>query len=105
MTERRYTDRATIELACTLRRRTGSAISARTVDIGPGGMRVWTPRPLASDEVLSFDIRRDADVHISGRARVLRHESHNAYALRFEALLETARLRLEELAAERSRRV
>jgi hypothetical protein len=77
-----------------LRRRSGSPIDARTVNVGPGGMCVSTPRPLALDEVLDFDLPlADAD-HVDGRARVLRHEGHGAYALRFEGLLEPDRARL-----------
>jgi hypothetical protein len=77
-----------------LRRRTGSPIDARTVNVGPGGMCVSTPRPLALDEVLDFDLPLAGADHVDGRARVLRHEGHGAYALRFEGLLEPARARL-----------
>jgi hypothetical protein len=77
-----------------LRRRSGSPIDARTVNLGPGGMCVATPRPLALDEVLDFDLPLAAADHVDGRARVLRHEGHGAYALRFEGLLEPARARL-----------
>ena len=99
MPERRTTPRADVALPCVLRRRTGSAIEARTVNLGAGGMSIATPRPLATDEVLDFDLLlRDAD-RVDGRARVLRQESHDAYALRFEGLLEPARERLRALAA------
>jgi PilZ domain len=81
-----------------LRRRTGSPIDARTVNVGPGGMCVSTPRPLALDEVLDFDLPLAGADHVDGRARVLRHEGHGAYALRFEGLLEPARARLVEFA-------
>ena len=35
---------------------------------------------------------------VDGRARVLRQEGHDAYAMRFEGLLEPARERLRALA-------
>ena len=38
MPERRVTPRADIALPCVLRRRTGSAIDARTFNLGVGGM-------------------------------------------------------------------
>ena len=82
-----------------LRRRTGTPIDARTVNVGPGGMCVSTPRPLALDEVLDFDLPLAGAAHVDGRARVLRHEGHGAYALRFEGLLEPARARLAEFTA------
>jgi hypothetical protein len=99
VTERRRTPRADIELPCVLRRRTGSAISAQTLNLGPGGMCVATPRPLALDEVLEFDLPLADAGRVDGRARVLRHEGHGAYALRFEGLLEPARQRLQGFTA------
>jgi hypothetical protein len=92
--EQRRSPRAQIELECTLRRRAGSPIACRTVDVGPGGMCVCSPRPLAPDEELSFELPR-----ISGRARVLRQHGHDTYAVRFEGLPEPARAELERLAA------
>jgi hypothetical protein len=97
--ERRTTPRADVALPCVLRRRSGSAIDARTVDLGAGGMRVATPRPLATDEVLDFDLLLSGADRVDGRARVLRQEGHDAYALRFEGLLEPARERLRALAS------
>ena len=92
------TPRADVVLPCVLRRRTGTAIDAETVDLGAGGMRISTPRPLATDEVLDFDLQLSGADHVDGRARVLRHEGHGAYAMRFEELLEPARERLRALA-------
>jgi hypothetical protein len=94
MSERRRLPRTDIALPCTLSRRSGSAINAETVNLGPGGMRIRTPRPLALDEVLSFDIPEQA---VDGRARVLRQEGVSTYALRFESLVEPARERLSAL--------
>jgi PilZ domain-containing protein len=94
VTEQRRSPRVRIEKPCTLHRRTGSPIEGRTVDLGPGGMRVCTSRPLAPDEVLRFELEG-----IDGRARVLRQQGHDMYAIRFEVLAEPARAELHRLAA------
>jgi hypothetical protein len=99
VSERRGLPRADLELPCVLRRRSGSAISARTVNVGPGGMCVSTPRPLAIDEVVDFDLPLQGTEHLDGRARVLRQESHSVYALRFEGLREPTRERLQAFTA------
>ena len=98
MTERRRTPRAPIAVPCTLRRRTGSAIPARTVNLGPGGMCVATSRPLASDEVVSFDLRVHGDKQLDGWAPVLREEGYGVYALRFERLAAGTEDQLRQLA-------
>lgn len=79
--------RAQIALPCTLRRPTGSPIPARTLVLGPRGMNVCSTRPLALDEIVGFELP-DLQMRISGRARVLRQERSNVYALRFEGLPE-----------------
>jgi hypothetical protein len=93
------TPRADVALPCVLRRRTGTAIAAETVNLGAGGMCIAAPRPLATDEVLDFHLRLSGAERVDGRARVLRHEGHGAYAMRFEELVEPARERLRALAA------
>ena len=98
MTDRRRTPRAPIAVPCTLRRRTGSAIPARTVNLGAGGMCVTTSRPLASDEVVSFDLRVHDETQLDGWARVLREEGYRVYALRFERLAARTRDQLRQLA-------
>ena len=62
-------------------------------------MCVSCARPLAADEVLHFDLPLRDDVRLDGRARVLRQEGFNRYALRFEQLVEPALERLRALAA------
>ena len=57
-------------MECTLQRRSGSPITARTVDLGPGGMCVASKRPLSTDEVLEFEL----GPRITGNARVLRQQ-------------------------------
>ena len=92
--ERRGSPRVELECECKLSRRLGSPIEARTLDVGPGGMRVATKRPLATDEVLEFDLQLGAQ----GRARVLREQTYGVYALRFERLSEDDRAALSRLA-------
>jgi hypothetical protein len=80
-----------------LSRKTGKTIEAKTMDIGPGGMRVHTNRPLAVDELLEFELPDRA--RINGRARVLREQAYRVYALRFEKLGDEARAEIATLAA------
>jgi PilZ domain len=94
MTELRRSPRIEIEMPCTLHRRSGSPIEGRTVDLGLGGMRVCTKRPLATDETLRFELEG-----IDGRVRVLRQQSRDTYAVRFEMLAEPARAQLQRLTA------
>src|ERR671935_22741 len=54
--ERRGSPRVELECGCTLSRRFGAPVQGRTVDVGPGGMRVATQRPLSTDEVLEFEL-------------------------------------------------
>jgi hypothetical protein len=72
-------------------------IEAKTLDIGPGGMRVHTNRPLGIDELLEFELPEHAGV--TGRARVLREQAYRVYALRFEKLGDDARAAIASLAA------
>jgi c-di-GMP-binding flagellar brake protein YcgR len=88
VSDRRQAGRVEIAVTCTLQRRAGSPISCETVDVGPGGMSVCSERPLATDEVVAFDL---AAVELSGRARVLRQHGHQLYALRFEQLPDAAK--------------
>jgi hypothetical protein len=97
--ERRRSWRTPIELECRLHRRTGKVIECRTLDLGPGGMRVHTSRPLGVDETLEFELPGPARVH--GRARVLREQAYRVYALRFEKLGDDARAAIAELAQPR----
>jgi c-di-GMP-binding flagellar brake protein YcgR len=101
--ERRRSWRTGIALECTLHRRTGKMIEGRTVDVGPGGMRVHTSRPLSIDEVLEFELPDRG--RINGRARVLREQAYRIYALRFEKLGEEARAEIAELTQPRDRAV
>jgi hypothetical protein len=60
-------------------------------------MRVATQRPLATDEVLDFELPPPAGPGLRGRARVLRQQTYGVYALRFERLSDDARAVLARL--------
>ncbi len=95
--DHRQAVRLEIALPCTLRRAVGRPIAARTLNVGAGGMLVSSDRPLTVDEPLDFDLA-NLDVAISGRARVLRHQQRDVYALRFERLPAPLADRLQALA-------
>ena len=99
MPEQRTSPRAQLSIECTLRRRTGPPIPGRTLDVGPGGMRVTCVRPLTQDEVLHFDLPVGPGEMVGGEARVLREQAYRVYALRFEALAAPAAERLAGMAA------
>jgi hypothetical protein len=98
--ERRGSPRVELDCGCTLSRRFGSPVEGRTVDVGPGGMRVATQRPLTTDEVVEFELPPPAGPGVRGRARVLRHQAYGVYALRFERLSDAARAALVQLAGD-----
>lgn len=83
--ERRSSPRMAVALDVRLKRKVGNPVSVQTLDLGAGGARVVSARPLRVDEELHFDL--DLPVtgrHVAGTARVLRQHPNNAYALRFE---------------------
>lgn len=99
--ERRGSARAEIHLELHLERDRGGPIEGRTLDVGSGGMRVSTRRPLRVDELLHFDLEvpeQPRTAHVDGQARVLREHGGNVYALRFEHLSAEAERRIEALA-------
>jgi hypothetical protein len=96
--ERRRAPRTQLAVGCTLRRRHGSPISCRTVEVGAGGMSVESRRPLAEDELLQFDLPLAGEPELCGEARVLRQQAHQVYALRFEHLGDAMRARIERFA-------
>jgi hypothetical protein len=83
--EQRHSPRALIDCPLTLVRRRGGPVGGHTRDIGPGGASIVVDRPLSIDEELGFDLILGG-VHVDGRARVLRQQARNRYALRFEDL-------------------
>ena len=78
-------------------RRHGAPVGGHTEDVGPGGARIVADRPLSVDEELGFDLVLGG-VHVDGRARVLRQQASNRYALRFEHLGAAATQLLTEAA-------
>ena len=88
---------ARVTMSCTLRRSIGSPIDVETLEIGPRGMQVRSQRPMSLDETVGFELP-DLGMRVSGRARVLRVERANVYALRFEGLPEPMVRRLHALA-------
>lgn len=89
--------RTEIELSCTLRRHIGSPITVQTMDLGPRGMRIRSPRPLMTDETVSFDLP-NLDMRVNGRARVIGEERPRVYTMRFEGLPGPMIQRLHALA-------
>ncbi len=83
--EHRGSPRHAVAFDCTLTRPHGNPVRGRTEDLGAGGMRVVTDRPLTIDEELGFELLLDATGPVDGRARVVRQQGPNCYALRFEA--------------------
>lgn len=89
--------KARVAIDCTLRRTIGSPIRCETLEIGPRGMLVRSQRPMTLDEIVAFELP-DLGIRVGGRARVLRIERVNVYALRFEGLPEPMLRRLHALA-------
>jgi hypothetical protein len=83
--EQRHGPRARLDCPLTLLRRGGGPVDGHTEDVGPDGARIVVDRPLSIDEELNFDLII-GDAHVNGRARVLRQQASNRYALRFEYL-------------------
>ena len=81
--ERRRLPRVQLAVQCTLQRRMGSPIPAQTIDLGPGGMRVESPRPLSADDEVDYVIPIDI-LPVIGRALCMCHQWRHIYSLRFE---------------------
>jgi hypothetical protein len=87
-TERRRAPRIEMETDCALFRRVGGPVTGTTIDLGTGGMRIASKRPLRDDEEVEFALPGFAPDATRGRARVLRQQRYGVYALRFERLPE-----------------
>ena len=98
MNDRRRSWRTGLAHECLLHRHTGKTIEVQTVDLGPGGMRVKTDRPLAIDETFDFELPDRA--RINGRARVVDERGYRVYGLRFDKLGDEARAEIALLAQE-----
>lgn len=98
--ERRGSPRVAVALDVRLQRKVGNPVSVQTLDLGAGGARVVSARPLRVDEELHFDLDLPAGGrHVDGTARVLRQHPNNAYALRFEHIGPDALRELEAVVA------
>jgi c-di-GMP-binding flagellar brake protein YcgR len=98
-TDRRQAPRIRMALTCTLRGQASSPIWAETIDVGPGGMCVRAARPLRAGEVVDFDLEESDESHLTGRARVTRHNSPRVYGLQFQELGGPMQERLDQLVA------
>ena len=96
-TDRRQAPRIRMALTCTLRGQASSPIWAETIDVGPGGMCVRAARPLRAGELVDFDLVESDESHVTGRARVARHNSPRVYALQFQDLRAAMQERLDQL--------
>ena len=95
---RRATPRTEIALDVVFARgRAGADVAGRTHDLGPGGMRVATRRPLRVDEQLAFDLALDDGSHLTGLAHVVREHACDVYGLRFDRLTPADQARLSSL--------
>jgi len=93
---RRATPRAEVACAVTLTRRkrhgsgVGAPVTGETQDLGPGGMRICTERPLKVDEKLEFDLTLGDGAHVCGSAHVVRVSPRHVYALCIDTLAASA---------------
>lgn len=87
MDDRRTSPRIAVAVELRLERKVGNPVWAQTLDLGAGGARVFSSRPLRVDEELRFDLELpEGGRHLDGTARVLRQLPNHVYALRFESL-------------------
>ena len=82
------------------RGRQGADVVGRTQDLGPGGMRVATRRPLRVDEQLEFVLDLQDGTRVAGRAHVVREHACDVYGLRFDRLAAGDRDCLEALTTQ-----
>ncbi len=75
----------------------GADVKGLTHDLGPGGMRVSTRRPLRVDEQLAFIVDLDDGTRVTGRAHVVREHACEVFGLRFDRLAPGDGERLEAL--------
>jgi PilZ domain len=83
MPEQRANPRLAVELDLNLGRKVGNDVHATTCDLSATGACITCARPLRVDEEVRFDLLLP-DGHCGGKARVLRQQRHDTYALRFE---------------------
>lgn len=86
MAEQRLSPRVEVALDVSLGRKVGNDVHARTCDLSLNGACIVCRRPLRVDEEVHFDLSLPLGDHVNGKARVLRQQRHDTYALRFEDL-------------------
>lgn len=84
MAEQRSSPRVPVTLEVSLGRKVGNDVHARTCDLSLSGACIVCNRPLRVDEEVRFDLSLPLGDHVNGKARVLRQQRHDTYALRFE---------------------
>jgi hypothetical protein len=99
--EQRAHPRVPVALDVALGRKVGNEVHARTCDLSVTGACITCDRPLRVDEELRFDLALPIGAHLGGKARVLRQERHDTYALRFEHIAPATRGALDAFVAER----
>jgi hypothetical protein len=86
MTEQRASPRVPVALEVSLGRKVGNDVHAATCDLSTSGACITCARPLRVDEEVRFDLELPSGDHLGGKARILRQQRHDTYALRFEHL-------------------
>ena len=99
--EQRANPRVPVALDVHLGRKVGNEVHARTCDLSITGACITCRRPLRVDEEVRFDLALPRGGHLGGKARVLRQERHDTYALRFEHITATSRGTLDAFVSER----
>lgn len=85
MPEQRGSPRVEVALDLSLGRKVGNDVHAQTCDLSATGACITCARPLRVDEEVRFDLTLPGGGgHCGGKARVLRQQRHDTYALRFE---------------------
>lgn len=84
MAEMRASRRVAVALEVSLGRKVGNDVHAATCDLSATGACITCRRPLRVDEEVRFDLALPSGDHVGGKARVLRQQRHDTYALRFE---------------------
>lgn len=84
MPEQRANPRVAVALEVSLGRKVGNDVHAQTCDLSATGACITCARPLRVDEEVRFDLALPEGGRCGGKARVLRQQRHDTYALRFE---------------------
>lgn len=94
MTEQRASPRVPVALEVSLGRKVGNDVHAATCDLSTSGACITCRRPLRVDEEVRFDLELPSGDHLGGKARILRQQRHDTYALRFEHMSQATQAAL-----------